>query len=105
MSAIVTAEYKTFFKEIKERIYKAQYDALKAVNKELINLYWGIGKSIVAKQEKLGWGKAIVETLAKDLQKEFPGTQGVFRSKSMEYAAVLLSIQGQFKTPTIGWRN
>ena len=76
MSAIVTAEYKTFFKEIKERIYKAQYDALKAVNKELINLYWDIGKSIVAKQEKLGWGKAIVETLAQDLQKEFPGIQG-----------------------------
>jgi len=76
MSAIVTAEYKTFFKEIKERIHKAQYDALKAVNKELINLYWDIGKSIVAKQEKLGWGKAIVETLAQDLQKEFPGIQG-----------------------------
>jgi len=76
MSAIVNAEYKTFFKEIKERIYKAQYDALKAVNKELINLYWDIGKSIVAKQEKLGWGKAIVETLAKDLQKEFSGIQG-----------------------------
>ena len=76
MSVVVPAEYKTFLKEIKERIYKAQYDALKAVNKELINLYWDIGKSIVAKQDKLGWGKAIVETLAKDLQKEFPGIQG-----------------------------
>ena len=76
MSAIVNAEYKTFFKEIKERIYKAQYDALKSVNRELINLYLDIGKSIVAKQENLGWGKAIVETLAKDLQKEFSGIQG-----------------------------
>jgi predicted nuclease of restriction endonuclease-like (RecB) superfamily len=76
MSVIVTAEYKTFFKEIKERVYKAQYDALKSVNKELINLYWDIGKSITAKQEKLGWGKSIVETLARDLQKEFPGIHG-----------------------------
>src|SRR4030042_70995 len=76
MSVIVTAEYRTFFKEIKERIHKAQYDALKSVNKELINLYWDIGKSIVAKQEKLGWGKSIVETLAGDLQKEFPGIHG-----------------------------
>lgn len=76
MSSVVTAEYKTFLKEIKERIYKAQYDALRAVNKELINLYWDVGKSIVTKQEKLGWGKAVVETLAKDLQKEFPGIQG-----------------------------
>ena len=76
MKVMMSAEYKTFFKEIEERIHKAQYDALKAVNKELITLYWDIGKSIVAKQEKLGWGKAIVETLAKDLQKEFPGIQG-----------------------------
>src|SRR3990170_5189831 len=76
MSVVITAEYKTFLKEVKERIYKAQYDALKSVNRELIGLYWDIGGSIVAKQEKLGWGKAIVETLAKDLQKEFPGIQG-----------------------------
>jgi predicted nuclease of restriction endonuclease-like (RecB) superfamily len=76
MSVVVNAEYKTFLKEIKERIHKAQYDAFKSVNKELINLYWDIGKSIVAKQEKLGWGELIVETLARDLQKEFPGIQG-----------------------------
>jgi predicted nuclease of restriction endonuclease-like (RecB) superfamily len=76
MKAMMSAEYKTFFKEIKERIHKAQYDAFKSVNKELINLYWDIGRSIVAKQEKLGWGKSIVETLARDLQKEFPGIQG-----------------------------
>lgn len=76
MSAITTAEYKTFLKEIKERIHKAQYDAFKSVNRELINLYWDIGRSIVAKQEKLGWGKSVVESLAKDLQKEFSGIQG-----------------------------
>jgi predicted nuclease of restriction endonuclease-like (RecB) superfamily len=76
MSVIVAAEYKTFLKEIKERIHKAQYDAFKSVNRELINLYWDIGKSIVAKQEKLSWGKSVVESLAKDLQKEFPGMQG-----------------------------
>ncbi|MBI4683801.1 MAG: DUF1016 domain-containing protein [Nitrospirae bacterium] len=80
MSVVVNAEYKTFLKEIKERIHKAQYDAFKSVNKELIQLYWDIGRSIVAKQEKLGWGKAIVETLAKDLQKEFLGIQGFSRA-------------------------
>jgi len=82
MKTIMTTEYKTFFKEIKERIHKAQYDAFKAVNKELINLYWDIGKSIVNKQAALGWGKAIVETLARDLQKEFPGIQG-FSSQNL----------------------
>lgn len=73
---ISRAEYKIFFKEIKERIVQARYQALKAVNKELIGLYWDIGRHIVDKQEKLGWGKAVVENLAKDLQKEFPGIQG-----------------------------
>ncbi len=76
MKAILSAEYKTFLGEIKERIHKAQYDALKVINKELINLYWDLGRSIVAKQDTLKWGKAVVETLAKDLQKEFPGIQG-----------------------------
>ena len=69
-------EYKAFVEDIKQRVRDAQYAALRAVNKELITLYWDIGKRIVEKQNKLGWGKAIVETLAKDLQKEFPGMQG-----------------------------
>jgi len=69
-------EYKKFFIEVKERIYKAQYDALRAVNKELIQLYWDIGKKIVERQTALGWGKSVVETLSADLQKEFPGIRG-----------------------------
>ena len=70
------AEYKNFFIEIKERIRQAQYDALKSVNKQLIELYWDIGKMIVEKQESLGWGKSTVENLSSDLQKEFPGIRG-----------------------------
>lgn len=77
-------EYKRFFVEIKERIYKAQYDALRAVNKELIQLYWDIGKKIVEKQSALGWGKSVVETLSIDLQKEFPGVRG-FSVRSLWY--------------------
>ena len=69
-------EYHTFFIQLKERIRNSQYEALKAVNKELINLYWDIGKGIVEQQEKHSWGKSIVETLAKDLQKEYPGING-----------------------------
>ena len=76
MKSILPAEYSTFLLELKERIHKAQYAALKAVNKELIALYWDIGKSIVSRQDQLGWGKAVVETVARDLQNEFPGMQG-----------------------------
>ena len=76
MSAITTDNYNAFIKEIKNRIRATQYEALKAVNKEIILLYLDIGKRIVENQKKYGWGKAIVETLAKDLQAEFPGVAG-----------------------------
>jgi hypothetical protein len=76
---IIKSDYETFLAEIKERIRQSQYDALKAVNKELIKLYWDIGKMIVEKQKKYGWGKSIVENLARDLQKEFPGMRGLFK--------------------------
>ena len=69
-------EYKDFVAEVKVRIRSAQYDALKAVNKELVGLYWDIGKMISEKQNALGWGKSVVENLASDLQKEFPGQIG-----------------------------
>ena len=68
-------EYNQFLLEIKNRIRSAQYESLKAVNKEMLNLYWEIGKSISEKQAN-GWGKSVVETLSNDIQREFPGIKG-----------------------------
>ena len=73
---IITSEYQAFLKDIKNRIRQSQYDALKAVNVQLIQLYWDIGMSIVEKQQQSGWGKSVVENLAKDLQDEFSGIRG-----------------------------
>ena len=64
-----------FIAEIKQKIRQAQYETMRAVNVQLINLYWEIGKSISEKQKE-SWGKAVVPTLSKELQKEFPGTSG-----------------------------
>ena len=69
-------EYLSFKDEITKRIRSAQYEALKAVNKEMITLYWEIGRRITEQQKTLGWGKSVVETLSKDIQKEFPGITG-----------------------------
>jgi predicted nuclease of restriction endonuclease-like (RecB) superfamily len=66
---------KQFIADIKEKVRAAQYEALKAVNTLLINLYWELGKAISEKQTE-GWGKAIVPTLSKELQKEFPSMGG-----------------------------
>lgn len=65
----------TFISEIKTKVRNAQYEAMKAVNVALINLYWEIGKSIAEKQSE-SWGKSIVPTLSKELQNEFPGVGG-----------------------------
>ena len=77
MSNISTkTQYTDFVASIKQRILHSQYEALKAVKKELIALYWDIGKSIVEKQDTFGWGKSVVKNLAEDLQKEFVGIKG-----------------------------
>jgi len=75
-----SVDYSQFLIEIKDRIRKSQYEAAKAVNQEIIQLYWDIGRSITEKQQALGWGKSVVETLAEDLQKEFPGIIGFGKS-------------------------
>lgn len=76
MSDLLPGDYSTLLGEIKQRIRTARYEALKAVNKELIGLYWDIGRMIVERQKEDAWGKSVVERLSRDLQNEFPGTQG-----------------------------
>jgi len=72
----LSKSYKALLVEIKERIRSAQYAALRAVNRELIELYWDIGKLIVERRAGEAWGRAVVQNLAKDLQLEFPGVSG-----------------------------
>ena len=74
--AIGSPEYAAFVTELKSRILLARVSAARAVNRDLILLYWDIGRGIVERQKTLGWGNSIIETLAKDLQKAFPGTSG-----------------------------
>ncbi len=76
MSTLIPNDYMALLGDIKQRIRSAQYEALKAVNTELISLYWDIGRMIVERQQGGTWGKSVVENLAKDLQAEFPGISG-----------------------------
>ena len=74
--AIVESEYIKFLEEIKRKIISARITAYRKLNRELIGLYWGIGKNIVGRQEKFGWGKSIVERLSKDLIAGVRGREG-----------------------------
>lgn len=68
--------YEPFVDDVKHMIHEKQYQLLKMMNVETINLYWEIGEEIYKQQEEKGWGKSIVQVLSKELQKEFPGAKG-----------------------------
>jgi predicted nuclease of restriction endonuclease-like (RecB) superfamily len=68
--------YVPFLEDLKTRIRTAQVKAVLSVNREMIDLYWHIGESIVERQRGDGWGKAVVERLSRDIQNEFPGIRG-----------------------------
>lgn len=76
MKELEIVGYEPLLNEIKELIHKRQYDVLRAINAETINLYWEIGEEIYRQQQQKGWGKSIVEVLSAELQKEFPGAKG-----------------------------
>jgi predicted nuclease of restriction endonuclease-like (RecB) superfamily len=70
------SDYPVFLAGLKDRILRARTSAVRAINRELILLYWDIGNSIVEKQQKAGWGDSIVERLAADLRTAFPDMRG-----------------------------
>jgi predicted nuclease of restriction endonuclease-like (RecB) superfamily len=68
--------YLDFLHGIKDRIISARINAARSVNRELISLYWYIGRGIVEKQKELGWGESVVEMLSRDLRRSFPAMKG-----------------------------
>ena len=76
--------YSALLEELKTRIRTAQVRAAFAVNRELLLLYWSIGRDIVTRQHAEGWGTKVIERLARDLQTEFPGVEG-FSPRNLKY--------------------
>ena len=68
--------YKSLVDDLIRLIQEKQYYTIRLVNAETINLYWKIGEEIYVRQQKYGWGKSIVQLLADELQKKFPGAKG-----------------------------
>ncbi len=76
MTNLTSESYGALLGQIKDRIRSAQLAALRSVNRELIELYWDIGRLILQRQQGETWGRGIVENLARDLRTEFPGISG-----------------------------
>jgi predicted nuclease of restriction endonuclease-like (RecB) superfamily len=102
-------DYGSLLLEVKERIRAAQYQALRAVNRELIGLYWDIGRLIVERQAGDTWGKSIVQQLSGDLQKEFPGISGFSASNLWRMKSFFEAYAGSEKLAhlvrEIGWSH
>ncbi len=74
------AGYAEWLAELKTRIHSTQQRATLAVNREMIGLYWQIGRDILARQAAQGWGAKVIERLAEDLRTTFPEMKGFSRT-------------------------
>ncbi len=77
--ALLPSSYALLLADLKARVRAAQVKAAVSVNRELILLYWHIGREILRAQKAEGWGAKVVERLAKDLAAEFPEMGGFSR--------------------------
>ena len=77
------ADYAAWLAELKTRIHLAQQRASLLVNRELVLLYWQIGRDILARQDREGWGSKVIERLAQDLRNAFPDMKGFSRANLM----------------------
>lgn len=109
MKQSIPADYAALLAEVKERVRSAQYAALKAVNKELVGLYWDIGRLMVSRQSDAAHGDAIAEQLAADLRQEFPGVAGYSRRNIFYMREFFLAYRDQPKVQPlvaqIGWSH
>lgn len=78
------AGYTDWLAELKDRIHSAQQRAALAVNRELVLLYWQIGRDILDRQSREGWGAKVVDRLAHDLRTAFPDMKG-FSPRNLKY--------------------
>lgn len=76
--------YADWLADLRARIHLAQQRAALAVNTELLELYWRIGRDILGRQAERGWGSKVVDRLAHDLREAFPDMRG-FSARNLKY--------------------
>jgi len=77
-------EYETLLQSIKERVRSAQLRAAVSVNRELVMLYWQMGRDILERQAEAGWGARVIDQLSQDLRGAFPDMKG-FSPRNLKY--------------------
>ena len=70
------SDYPLLLNDIKRRIQTAQAWASFSANREMLALYWDIGRILDTKKKIEGWGSKVLKRLADDLKNELPGIRG-----------------------------
>jgi predicted nuclease of restriction endonuclease-like (RecB) superfamily len=78
------AGYAEWLAEVKQRVHEAQQRATLSVNRELVLLYWQLGRDILARQSEQGWGSKVIDRIATDLKSAFPEMKG-FSPRNLKY--------------------
>jgi predicted nuclease of restriction endonuclease-like (RecB) superfamily len=86
-----STDYLVLLTDVKERIQAAQIRASLSVNTQLIQLYWDIGRLIVNRQQREGWGAGVIDRLATDLHNAFPRLEGFSASNISRMRAFFLA--------------
>jgi hypothetical protein len=73
---IASDTYRKFLADLKLRIQTAQLRVSLAVNRDLVLLYWQIGRDILDRQSREGWGAKVIDRLSFDLKRAFPDMHG-----------------------------
>src|SRR6478735_43804 len=104
--------YSQFIQQVKKQILQSRYQAAKLVNKELLLLYYNIGKMLHQKIQQAKWGDKVLQNISADLQKELPGLRGFsaqnFKKMRIFYEAyplLLVHKIGSSSTNQLGKKN
>ncbi|KVT42182.1 PDDEXK nuclease domain-containing protein [Burkholderia ubonensis] len=81
-------DYRSWLTDLKQRVEHARQRAAASANRELVTLYWQIGRDILERQQRRGWGAKVVDQLARDLKDAFPDMRG-FSPRNLKYMRAL----------------
>lgn len=87
-TTLPTADYTDWLDDLKRRVEQARQRARLSVNRELVGLYWQIGRDILDRQQRQGWGAKVIDRLARDLRAAFPDMKG-FSPRNLKYMRAL----------------
>jgi predicted nuclease of restriction endonuclease-like (RecB) superfamily len=81
---LLPADYGDTLKSIQDRVRQVRARVILSANAALVSLYWEIGRIILERQSREGWGAKVVDRLARDLRRSFPEMQG-FSPRNLQF--------------------